>query len=49
MEVKQLEENFRAMIDDIQTNKPKRPGSFITRYFVLNELYIKRYFLHRGK
>ncbi|XP_054268311.1 39S ribosomal protein L1, mitochondrial-like [Macrosteles quadrilineatus] len=31
MEDSQLEENFQALVNDINTNRPKRPGPFITR------------------
>lgn len=31
MDSNHLEENFKALINDINTMKPKRPGTFITR------------------
>ena len=31
MDEKQLEENFKALIEDVDSHRPKRPGPFITR------------------
>lgn len=31
MDTKQLEENFAAIIKDVNAAKPRRPGPFITR------------------
>lgn len=33
MDTKQLEDNFAAVINDINLAKPSRPGPFITRWY----------------
>ena len=35
MNIKELEENFSSLINDVESMRPKRDGSFIERYIYL--------------
>ncbi|XP_012259218.2 39S ribosomal protein L1, mitochondrial [Athalia rosae] len=42
MEINHLEENFSALLNDVDGKKPKRPGEFITRARLISELSLEK-------
>nr|BAN20826.1 mitochondrial ribosomal protein L1 [Riptortus pedestris] len=49
MEIDALEENFKSLISDINTMKPKRPGTFITRVLLKSPPSVERLKLNLDK
>lgn len=43
MDEKHLEENFAALLQDINEMRPKRRGSFITRFVLIIFTYVHYY------